>query len=254
METIWDKIYQDYAKGKVHPALESDDILGDFRSFVETSAFSVKSALEIGCGRGRYLQYLEGLGFTVSGIDSSSTAISLSKTIMSTKAKLDVEDMFRYDIPKNQFDLVFSIATIHHGKKEEVNNLIHRMISGCRENGKIFITLPIYPEKGLSQSLYKKIINQIMRFVSEGLPNIGGFKTLKRDLCNRNWDAWKYMGNGVTLPLSGREKGLFHSYYKREELDKVFSGCLEYTIERNSESWIIKATTRGQARPNSGLN
>lgn len=243
MATNWDKIYQDCVRGKVHPTLRSDNILPEFRDFVETSAFSVKVALDIGCGLGRYLKYLDELGFAVTGIDASSAAIDLSKTVLSTKANLVVADMFDYGISKNEFDLIFSISAIHHGRKEEVNKLISRIISASRANGKIFITLPIYPEKGLIRSLCKKINNEIKRFISVGLPNWRVFKTLKVYVDKKDWQnpsAWTR--DGERLPLSGPEKGLFHSYYKKEELDKLFSDCLGYTVEKRGEEWIIKAT------------
>jgi SAM-dependent methyltransferase len=241
----WDKIYQEYVRGKVHPVLRSDNISPEFRDFVETSAFSVKVALDIGCGRGRYLEYLEDLGFAVSGIDSSPTAIALGKTVLSSKANLVLADMFDYGISKNEFDLIFSIAALHHGKKEEVNNLINHIISASRANGKIFITLPIYPEKGLIRSLCKKIKNEIKRFISVGLPNWRVFKTLKVKVYvdNEDWqDRAVWIGDGERLPISGPEKGLIHSHYKKEELDKLFSDCLELTIEKKGEAWIIKAT------------
>jgi SAM-dependent methyltransferase len=241
----WEGIYQDYLKEKVHPALRSDNILAEFKDLVETSDFSEKVALDIGCGRGIYLKYLEDRGFTVNGIDSSSTAIALCKSILSNTAHLVLADMFDYDIPKNEFDLIFSIAALYHGRKKEVNDLVTKIISSSRPNAKIFITLPVYPEKNI-WALRKKIGNEIKRFISVGLPNWRAFKALKAFVNKKDWqNPCLWTKDGERLPLAGPEKGLFHSYYKREELDNLFSDCLTYSAERKGEEWFIKAIARG---------
>lgn len=51
-------------------------------------------------------------------------------------------NMFEFEIPKNKYDLVISISTIHHGTKEQIQNLINKIYETIVENGKIFITVP----------------------------------------------------------------------------------------------------------------
>jgi len=243
--TVWDKIYRNYVKGEVYWVLKSDSIMPDFKSYVEKSTFSVKEALDIGCGRGQYLKYLEELGFSVSGIDSSPTAIDLSKAILSAKANVAVADMFRYEIPKDKFDLIVSISAIHHGGREEVNNVINRVISAIRPNGKIFIIIPVYPDERLIHRQYKKMNSRIKRLISGRVPNRGTIETRWEHVDGAdggNEDDYIYLKDGATLSISGPEKGIIHAFYKREELDKLFSNCREHTIERKAAEWIIKAT------------
>jgi len=245
MSTIWDKIYQDYKRGKVHAVLKKEDILPDFKTFLETSDFNGKTALDIGCGRGGYLRYLENLGFTVSGIDSSSTAVALSKNLLSTKANVVEADMFGYDIPKNKFDLIFSISAIHHGKKKEINKLINQIISAILPNGKMFITLPVYPEKGLIRNLCGQVTNLINRVIYGGLPNRREIISLPACMdmkIEEEGETWNYLGDGVLMPICGPEKGLIHSFYKKKEVDKLFFDCHGYTIKRKGGEWIIEVT------------
>jgi SAM-dependent methyltransferase len=248
METHWDKIYQDheshqkYTKGY---GTLGTGLLADFERFIESSAFSVKSALDICCGPGNYLKYLENLGFTVSGIDSSSTAIALCKKDLSAKANVAVADMYSYEITRNKFDLIFSISAIHHGRKEEVNNLISRIISATLPDGKIFITLPIYPQKGLIHRLYKGVKKLLNRIISATLPDGKIFRPLSTDAGTEDWEkdtGWRYIGDGVVVGLSGPEKGLPHSLYKKKEVDKLFSNCRATTIKRTGATWIITTT------------
>ncbi len=244
MNSNWEKIYEDYLEGKVFSPLKGD-ISCDFKSFVETSAFSVKKALDIGCGDGKYLRYLENLGFTVSGIDYSPTAVALSKNGLSAKANVAVADMYGYDIPKNNFDLIFSIAAINHGKKEEVNGLINRILSASMPNGKIFITLPVYPEDGLIKGFYRAVNNLLSRDSFGFLAKRKILSALRVHLVKKAWEngtEWKYIEDGVIMAIAGPEEGVIHSFYKRKEVDKMFSRCRACTIEKNGKNWIIKIT------------
>jgi len=51
--------------------------------------------------------------------------------------------------------------------------------------------------------------------------------------------------DGVIVPLSGPEKGSVHSLNKEKEVDKLFSSCREYTMERKASECLIKATACG---------
>jgi SAM-dependent methyltransferase len=244
METSWEKIYQNYESNPEYATLKKG-LLPDFERFIGTTAFSVKSSLDIGCGQGKYLQYLEHLGFTVSGIDSSPTAIALCKNVLSSKANVAVAEMYNYEIPKNKFDLIYSLSAIHHGRREEVNNLIRKIISATLPDGKIFITLPVYPENKLIHRLYKGIKNRLNRVISAALPNGKKFRPLPIHSGTEVWEketGWRYIEDGVVLPLSGPEKGLVHTFYKKQQVEELFSNCRAYTIERRDAAWIIIAT------------
>jgi SAM-dependent methyltransferase len=240
----WEKIYQDYRNGEIFSPLKGD-LLSDFTGFVETTTFSAKKALDIGCGDGKYLRYLANLGFTVSGIDYSPTAVSITKEVLSAKADVAVKDMYKYDIPKNKFDLIFSIAAIHHGKKEEVHDLINRILSASMPNGKVFITLPAYPEDGLIASLYRTLDDLMTRHIFRIFSKNKTFRGLHETAIRKAWEngkEWEYLGNGVILPISGPEEGVIHSFYRRREVNKMFSRCRAYSIKKVGGNWIIKIT------------
>ena len=57
--TIWEKIYRSYKKdGKAWGSLK-DNLLPEFLESIKISNFKTKTALDIGCGDGRYLSYLK---------------------------------------------------------------------------------------------------------------------------------------------------------------------------------------------------
>ena len=83
--------------------------------------------LDIGCGTGKYLKFLHSLKFKTDGIDSSKTAIQITKKGLPIDSKINCTKMFEFKIPKDRYDLIISISTIHHGTKVQIQNLICRL-------------------------------------------------------------------------------------------------------------------------------
>jgi len=204
--TVWDNIYINYQKGGEAWATLSEELLPEFRSFIQDNDFAQKSALDIGCGTGKYLIYLEQIGFRVSGVDSSETAIEMTKGSLGDESDIVCANMFEFKIPENKFDLIFSISTLHHGSKEQVRGLINQIYDNILPGGKIFITLPDYES-------------------------------------SQKWDTFKNnqdLGNGTLSPLSGPEKGLPHSFFLESEIQELFSSFRDVNLFLDNKSrWYI---------------
>jgi SAM-dependent methyltransferase len=206
--TTWDKIYKDYQQGGEAWATLKEDLLPKFIDFINNNHFDNKNALDIGCGTGKYLIYLKKLGFDVSGIDSSETAIKITRDALEDDCELERIDMFRYEIAQNQHDLVFSVSTIHHGLKHDVIGLINQIYDKLLVGGHIFITLPDIESN-------KK----------------GG--ALESD---------QEIAPGTYAPMSGPEKGLAHSFFSREEIEEIFSSFNNLGLELDEIGrWYITA-------------
>ncbi|MFQ5820658.1 MAG: class I SAM-dependent methyltransferase [Candidatus Heimdallarchaeota archaeon] len=207
--TIWDKIYKEYKKaGKAWASLD-EEIHPFFNKFLKISDFKLKSVFDIGCGDGRYLKLLQLSGFNIAGIDSSETAIEMAKVILENKSAVTLADMYHYEIPKEKYDLIISISALHHGKKSDIKNLIDTIYSVLVPNGKIFITIPDIS-------------------------------------CVETWNTFetlKEIEKGTFIPLSGPEKGLPHSFYTKEEIQKLFSifKNLKLLIDKRGR-WIVQAS------------
>lgn len=187
--TIWDNIYKNYQKGGEAWATLSEEIDPLFKKFLFNSNFDQKHILDIGCGTGKYLKFMQAEGFLTDGIDSSETAVEMTIKSLGDDSHIQCVSMFEYDIPKKIYDLVISISTIHHGTKEQVQNLINKIFDAIKENGKIFITVPDFDS-------------------------------------SKKWDTFKdheEIAEGTFAPLSGPEKGLPHSFFTKEEVQKMFS-------------------------------
>jgi len=204
--TIWDKIYKNYQKGGPAWATIDGKILLQFVDFLNSNEFTTKHALEIGCGEGKYLVLLKKMGFLVEGIDSSVTAVKITKDNLKDDSDIRVADMFSYDIPRRKYDLIFSIFSVHHGYKKQIEKVIRDIYSSLLPGGKVFVTLPDY----------------------EGSKR---WKTFKNN---------KDLGNGTFAPLSGPEKGLPHSFYIKQEIERLFKNFVNIKIESDEGGEIIQ--------------
>jgi len=117
--------------------------------------------------------------------------------------------MFEFEIPKDEYDLVISISTIHHGTKEQVQNLIDRIYESIIPNGNIFITVPDFES-------------------------------------SKKWDTFKnhkIIDEGTFAPLSGPEKDLPHSFYTKEEVQKLFLKFNDIKLDLDEIGrWVAQAS------------
>lgn len=206
--TIWDNIYKNYKKGGEAWATLSEKIHPLFQSFLSQSDFKFKYALDIGCGTGKYLKVLRGHGFKTDGIDSSETAVEMTKKELEDNSMVLCVNMFEFEIPKNKYDFVISVSTIHHGTKEQIQDLMDRIYEALADNGKIFITVP----------------------------DLGSGK--KRGTFKNHEEV----AEGTYVPLSGPEKGLPHSFYTKEKAQKLFLKFRGLQLDLdNYGRWVARA-------------
>ena len=207
--TIWDNIYKNYQTGGEAWATLSEEIHPFFKQFLSQSTFKRKHVLDIGCGTGKYLKILQTGGFKTDGIDSSKTAVAMTKNILGDGATILCVNMFEFEIPKNTYDLVISISTIHHGTKEQVQKLIQKIHETIVADGRIFITLPDFAS-------------------------------------SKKWNTFKdheEIAEGTFSPLLGPEKGLPHSFYTKEEAQKLFSTYRNVHLELDEIGrWVVQAS------------
>lgn len=207
--TIWDKIYKNYQKGGEAWATLSEEIHPLFKQFLSKSNFELKHVLDIGSGTGKYLKILQAGWFKTDGIDSSETAVWMTQKTLGDNSIVICVNMFEFEIPKNKYDLVISISTIHHGTKEQIQNLINKIYEIIVENGKIFITVPDFES-------------------------------------SKKWKTFKdheEVAEGTFAPLSGPEKGLPHSFFTKKETQNLFSKFRDVKIELDEIGrWIIQAS------------
>jgi len=207
--TIWDKIYKNYQKGGEAYATLSGDLIPEFLEFIEINDFKVRSVLDIGCGNGRYLVFLKNLGFKTTGIDSSPTAVEMTKASLKDDSDIQCLNMYEYTPFAARYDLIISIAAIHHGFKKQVRDLIKRIYVSLLPGGRFFTTLPD----------------------NEG---------------STHWTTMighEEIEPGTRVPVSGPEKDLPHSSFTGEEIREMFSDFKNINLQLLADQgrWIVTA-------------
>lgn len=205
--TIWDGIYQKYKKDGEEYATLQPGLISEFLAFIQKSDFKAKKVLDIGCGNGKYLAFLKSLCFSTDGIDSSPTAVAMTKEVLNDNSNIILADVYEYKLPKEQYDLVISIAAIHHGLKAQVRRAIKKIYPALLPGGSFFVTLPD----------------------------------------NEGSTHWTMMADheevepGTRVPLSGPEKGLPHSSFTRQEIQEMFSDFakIDTKLLADRGRWII---------------
>lgn len=184
----WEKLYRHYTKTGIGERILNGKILPEFLFFIAKQFFPIKNALDIGCGKGNYLKTLLSLGFKVTGLDTSKTALILAKKTLGNKVKLISADMFTHNFPSNTYDFVYSIHSLHHGTRNDVKEVLGKIYNSLVPGGQIFITLPL--------------TDTVLKW--------------------ENFQKKKILGKRTFAPLSGPEKGLIHSYYTKSEVIQMF--------------------------------
>jgi len=205
--TIWNKIYKDYKDGGEEYATLKGGLIPEFLGFIQTNDFKLKKALDIGCGTGKYLVFLNELGFKTDGLDSSPIAVEMTSKSLENNSVILCKDMYDFELPVNKYDLIISIAAIHHGLKKQVRRTISQIHQGLIPGGHFFVTLPD----------------------------------------NEGKSHWTTMSEheevepGTRVPLSGPEKGLPHSSFTRDEINDMFSGFSQVNLQLLSDRgrWIV---------------
>lgn len=208
MPTAWDKIYRD-SKSTGQPGQGiARAVLPQFKDFINHTRFKLESAFDIGFGNGTYLNFLRLAGFTIAGIDSSEAALALAQDLLGAEANLALVDMYEYRAPINKYDLIVSVNTIHHGRKDQVKRLINEVYAALIPNGWAFITLPTLNSKKI-------------------------------------WPMFKgtvICPDGTLMPQQGPERGVPHSVYTKAEVEKLFFNFKSPSIiEDDRQRWIITA-------------
>lgn len=109
-----------------------------FREWLEKfeSFRKLNKILDVGCGRGEFLEEAQKFGWNVTGSEYSETAVNILKAKNITVISGDIEEYLTTDY----FDVIVSIEVIEHLKNPLQNT--NKMFSLLRPGGLLFLTTP----------------------------------------------------------------------------------------------------------------
>jgi ubiquinone/menaquinone biosynthesis C-methylase UbiE len=148
---------------------------------------NVRRVLDLGCGAGRHLVYLAKRGFDVYGLDFSSSGLARAMIFLGQSGATGhfaLHDMDVLPCDDAYFEAVISTQVIHHATFKGAHRTVKEIHRVLKDGGLVWVTLP----------------------VSKNEPS-------KRQ---------KKVERGTFIPLDGREKGVPHHYFTREEISLLF--------------------------------
>src|SRR3972149_9878169 len=94
--------------------------------------------LDVGCGPGIDAKYFIEQGFSVTGIDLSSSMIELARCHAEgeTVYIMDIENI---NLPEAQFDAIWAYASLLHIEKQNLPNILQKFKLLLKENGILYI-------------------------------------------------------------------------------------------------------------------
>lgn len=104
-----------------------------------------RPALDMGCGCGRHLLLLAGLGWRVTGVDWSQEALTQSRRRL--EAAGHVADLLKCDfrripLPGSEFSLIVATNAIHHGRLADMRRAGLEVKRLLRPGGTAVISVP----------------------------------------------------------------------------------------------------------------
>jgi SAM-dependent methyltransferase len=144
-----DRVYARYAQARPHhPAPRSADALlagreAAFRKRFAPFLPAAKDAriLDLGCGYGEFLYFLQQSGYTATrGIDLDASQVN-------TARRLGVRDVQRADareflLSKGGFDFISALDVLEHIPRHEVLDLLDRVRNALRPGGRFLCQVP----------------------------------------------------------------------------------------------------------------
>jgi SAM-dependent methyltransferase len=159
----------------IEQELESCDLETPARDLFLAYIPKIGRVIDGGCGFGKWVIYLNKLGYNIVGIDNNELAITKLKEYDSS-LQVQLGDILDIRYPDNFFDAYISMGVIEHFEYGPLPALqeAHRIL---KPHGLIFVSVP-------TVNITRKFIRRRLRILTNALP--GSFLELMS-----NWGNWK---------------------------------------------------------------
>lgn len=143
--------------GESYKMADWDTLFADEREFVRTEPhpFVLRAAehlrrakairvLDLGCGAGRHLTFLGGMGFAVYGCDISPRGLAISRRKLSDlhlRYHLALADMRALPFRNTSFDAVVSIHVLYHSTRRDLQTTLAEARRVLKPGGPLICTL-----------------------------------------------------------------------------------------------------------------
>ena len=154
IEKQYNLIGKKYVEGQKEFFSKRDDVARKFIKICLPKNLKNRKILDIGCGHGADIRFLESLGAkSVYGIDASRFMIDEAKKRVKNPRNLSVQNINKTKFEDSFFDVVISRYTLHYLKKIDP---AYKEISRILKKNGIFIFVVHHPLKDFANQKNKK--------------------------------------------------------------------------------------------------
>ena len=154
-ENLLKKTKQDYNKIAQEFSATRGQIWPEVEFLFNDYIIPGDKVLDLGCGNGRFLQFLADKDIDYIGVDFSEKLIKIAKQNY-PKVKFQVADALNLPFPNNYFDKVYSIAVLHHIPSEEFRIQFLEEVRRILKPDGFFILTVWQPESKKNLNLFFK--------------------------------------------------------------------------------------------------
>ena len=102
---------------------------------------NLKKALDVGCGTGRLVKFLNASGFEAFGCDISQEATRIAKRV-NGRSKIFLAPATKLPAKNGSYDLITAISVIEHLSKNEAQKFLREATRVLKPHGFIFLVTP----------------------------------------------------------------------------------------------------------------
>ncbi len=105
---------------------------------------TIKKILDVGCGAGKLVSFLNKSGFESFGCDFSKVAVKFARINNNNKPIIKLCSSTKLSYPDSSFDMICAISLIEHLKPADVNKFLLGATRILKPQGFIFLVTPNY--------------------------------------------------------------------------------------------------------------
>ncbi|WP_405234378.1 class I SAM-dependent methyltransferase [Lentisalinibacter salinarum] len=230
----WDKKAKQFEDDPVRAACASSNVQNHCIDRVQRKAletvvrriggrdeFQGKSLLDFGCGSGRWVHYFAELGASYQGVDISGEMIQICRQ-SHPSLNFSTMDGLRIPASSKSFDFIFSIAVLHHNRRNEQGLLLSELTRVIKPGGFLFLF------EGLGSTPREREFPRTLRDWSESVVSMGYERLMSK--------RYHYFPLGHLAEAVGKRiSATYTNHWRIIQVDAALSPVLSRIVPNDSQ-------------------